>query len=137
MSALRVLHVDDEPDIRELVEISLGLDPELSVRSCASGADALDAAADWSPDLILIDVMMPVMDGPQTLGHLREKESTAAIPVVFMTARAQARELAHFLSLGAAGVIPKPFDPMEVSNEIRRIWDGHAEPDAGPSGEGP
>ena len=120
MSALRVLHVDDEPDIRELVEISLGLDPDLSVKSCSSGADALDAAADWSPDLILIDVMMPVMDGPQTLGHLREHSATAKIPVVFMTARAQARELAHFLSLGAAGVIPKPFDPMTLAGAVRQ-----------------
>src|SRR5665213_1105151 len=120
MSALKVLHVDDEPDIRELVEISLGLDPELTVKSCSSGADALAAAAAWAPYLILIDVMMPVMDGPQTLGHLREYEATAKIPVVFMTARAQARELAHFLSLGAAGVIPKPFDPMMLAGMVKQ-----------------
>ena len=120
MSALRVLHVDDEPDIRELVEISLGLDPELCVKSCASGNDALATAAEWSPDVILMDVMMPVMDGPQTLSHLREREKTAAIPVVFMTARAQMRELTHFLSLGAAGVIPKPFDPMTLADAVRR-----------------
>src|SRR5580704_7899444 len=100
MSALRVLHVDDEPDIRELVEISLGLDPEFLVKSCTSGKEALAAASDWVPNLILMDVMMPIMDGPQTLGHLRGFANTAKIPVVFMTARAQARELAHFLSLG-------------------------------------
>lgn len=120
MSALRILHVDDEPDIRELVEISLGLDPELNVKCCSSGADALVAATDWSPDLILIDVMMPVMDGPQTLGHLRQDETTAKIPVVFMTARAQARELAHFLTLGAAGIIPKPFDPMVLAGTVKQ-----------------
>jgi CheY-like chemotaxis protein len=120
MSALRILHIDDEPDIRELVDISLGLDSEFAVKSCASGADALTVAADWSPDLILMDVMMPVMDGPQTLGRLREIAGTADIPVVFMTARAQARELAHFLSLGAAGVIPKPFDPMTLAGAVKQ-----------------
>jgi CheY-like chemotaxis protein len=120
MTALRVLHVDDEPDIRELVGISLGLDPEISVKSCASGNDALVAAAEWTPDVVLLDVMMPVMDGPQTLSHLRERETTAKIPVVFMTARAQTRELAHFLSLGAAGVIPKPFDPMTLAGAVRK-----------------
>lgn len=91
MAALRVLHVDDEPDIRELVEISLSLDPEISVKSCSCGADALDAATEWAPDLILIDVMMPVMDGPETLGRLRERDATAGIPIVFMTARASPR----------------------------------------------
>ncbi len=120
MSALRVLHVDDEPDIRELVEISLALDPELSVKSCSSGDDALVAASEWSPDVILMDVMMPVMDGPATLGRLRERDATAKIPVVFMTARAQARELAHFLTLGAAGVISKPFDPMTLAGTIKQ-----------------
>lgn len=119
MSALRILHVDDEPDIRELVELSLCLDPDLAVKSCASGSDALAAAATWSPDVILMDVMMPVMDGPETLVHLRESDKTAGIPVVFMTARAQSRELAHFLSLGAAGVIAKPFDPMELAGAVR------------------
>lgn len=119
MSALRILHVDDEPDIREVVEMSLGLDPGLTVHSCGSGMDALKAAAEWSPNLILMDVMMPVMDGPTTLIHLRESPQTAAIPVVFMTARAQTRELNHFRSLGAAGVIPKPFDPMTLAVSVR------------------
>ena len=67
MSGLRILHVDDEPDIREIVELSLGLDPAFDVRSCASGADAIAMAADWLPDLILCDVVMPIMDGPATL----------------------------------------------------------------------
>jgi CheY-like chemotaxis protein len=120
MAAVRVLHVDDEPDIREVVEISLGLDPAFAVRSCASGGDALAATTDWSPDLILLDVMMPDMDGPMTLARLRERPQTAAVPVVFMTARAQASELDRFLSLGAAGVIAKPFDPMTLAALVRR-----------------
>jgi CheY-like chemotaxis protein len=120
MIPLRVLHVDDEPDIREIVELSLGLDPTLAVHSCASGGEALRAASDWPPDLILLDVMMPGMDGPATLARLRGAQQTADIPVVFMTARAQARELEHFRSLGAAGVIAKPFDPLTLAGMVRR-----------------
>jgi CheY-like chemotaxis protein len=124
MTAVRILHVDDEPDIREVVELSLGLDPNLTVRSCGSGGDALAAAATWAPDLILLDVMMPTMDGPTTLTHLRQSPRTADIPVVFMTARAQPRELEHFVSLGAEGVIPKPFDPMTLAAAVRNYVGG-------------
>jgi CheY-like chemotaxis protein len=119
MSTLRVLHVEDEPDIREIVEISLGLDSDFVTRSCASGHEALVVAAEWPPDIILMDVMMPGMDGPSTLARLRGNAGTAAIPVVFMTARAQSRELNLFRSLGAAGVIPKPFDPMTLAASVR------------------
>jgi CheY-like chemotaxis protein len=119
MSAVRVLHVDDEPDIREVVEISLGLDPDFTVRSCSSGGDAIAAAADWAPDLILLDVMMPGMDGPTTLARLRESSKTNEIPVVFMTARAQPRELEYFRALGAEGVISKPFDPLTLAASVR------------------
>jgi CheY-like chemotaxis protein len=120
MSAVRILHVDDEPDIREVVEISLGLDPGFAIHSCASGNDALTEAAEWRPHMILCDVMMPGMDGPATLARLRENPSTSKIPVVFMTARAQQREIDHFREIGAAGVICKPFDPMTLPTEVRQ-----------------
>lgn len=119
MNQVRLLHIDDEADIREVVAISLGLDPEFAVRGCASGEDGLAVAAEFRPDLILLDVMMPVMDGPATLERLRENPQTAAIPVVFMTARAQTRELDQLKSLGAIGVIPKPFDPMTLAASVR------------------
>ena len=119
MTTIRILHVDDEPDIREVVELSLGLDPDFVVQSCGSGKDALAVAADWQPDFILLDVMMPVMDGPATLVQLRQNARTAGIPVIFMTARAQAREVDRFRSLGAVGVIPKPFDPMTLAASLR------------------
>jgi CheY-like chemotaxis protein len=119
MTTIRILHVDDEPDIREVVEISLALDPDVALKSCASGPDALTAAATWKPDVILMDVVMPVVDGPQTLSMLRQSAQTAEIPVVFMTAKAQAREAEHFISLGAAGVIPKPFDPLTLAAAVR------------------
>ena len=120
MSPFRVLHVDDEPDIREIVEMALGLDPNLTVQGCASGAAGLVAVRECAPDLVLLDVMMPDMDGPTMLGHLRESPATANIPVVFMTARAQTREIEHFRSLGAVGVISKPFDPLTLAVAVRR-----------------
>src|ERR1700688_3509516 len=128
MTALRVLHVDDESDIREVVGISLGLDPDFVTRSFSSGQEALTAAADWTPDIILLDVMMPVMDGPATLLALRENPKTAGIPVIFMTARAQARELDRFRSLGVLGVIGKPFDPMMLAASVRDYLPPAADP---------
>jgi CheY-like chemotaxis protein len=119
MTPVRVLHVDDEPDIREVVEMSLGLDPGFSTRNCSSGQEALGVAADWVPDIILLDVMMPVMDGAATLARLQGNPLTVDIPVIFMTARAQSRELDLFRSLGAVGVIPKPFDPMTLAASVR------------------
>jgi len=119
MTAVRVLLIDDEADIREVVELSLALDPGFVTRTCASGLEALPVALDWQPHLILLDVMMPVLDGPATLSRLRDCTQTACIPVVFMTARAQTRELDAFRSLGAVGVIPKPFDPMTLASSVR------------------
>jgi two-component system OmpR family response regulator len=101
MTAIRILHIDDEADLREIIEVSLGLDPGFVIRSCESGAEGLAVAAAWNPDIILLDVMMPTMDGPATLAALRESPETSGIPVIFMTARAQARELDRFRSLGA------------------------------------
>ena len=125
MSAVRVLHVDDEPDIREVVEVSLGLDPDFVTRSCGSGSEALTVAADWSPDIILLDVMMPVMDGPATLARLRDNARTAAIPVVFMTARAQTREIELFIqkriaARDAGEQVKRPVDAALVKANSRR-----------------
>ena len=119
MTTLRLLHVDDDPDICEIVAMSLGLDPGLVTRSCGSGEEALVAAVQWQPDIILWDVTMPVMDGPATLMRLRDNALTARIPVIFTTAGAQPRELDRFRSLGAIGVIPKPYDPMTLPARIR------------------
>jgi CheY-like chemotaxis protein len=128
MTPIRVLHVDDEADIREVVEISLGLDSDIETRNCGSGEEALMLVADWRPDVILLDVMMPVMDGPATLGCLRDDARTASIPVVFMTARAQARELERFCSLGAVGAIAKPFDPMTLAASVRSYMQPAVDP---------
>ena len=125
---MRVLYVDDEDDIREVAALSLGLDPELEVNVCASGREALAMVQDWQPDIVLLDVMMPGMDGPETLEKLREIEATKATPVVFITARTQAYEIERFLSLGAVGVIAKPFDPLALAQEVRDHMSGVADP---------
>lgn len=123
MTSFRILHVDDENDIREVVALSLNLDPQFTTRSCASGEQAIVEAAAWSPDLILCDVVMPDMDGPATLARLRENPRTAKTPVVFMTACQQARELERLKSLGATGVIAKPFDPTTLAGDVRgHLW---------------
>ncbi|RLQ89342.1 response regulator [Notoacmeibacter ruber] len=116
---MRILYVDDDADIREIAEMSLQLDPELDVKCSDNGKDALEIAREWKPDLILLDVMMPNMDGPTVLSHLREETETTHIPVVFMTARTQRHEVEQFIALGARGVIAKPFNPMSLASEAR------------------
>jgi CheY-like chemotaxis protein len=117
---MKVLYVDDEADIRTIASMALELDPDFEVRTEASGTEALATAADWRPDAILLDVMMPTMDGPTTLAKLRQNTDTSGIPVIFVTARAQAHELKHFISLGALDVITKPFDPMSLAAAVKR-----------------
>jgi CheY-like chemotaxis protein len=119
MSAHRILIVDDEADIRKVVERSLARDPTFAIRCCASGEAALAEAADWLPHLILLDVMMPRMDGPTTLARLRADPATAEIPVVFLTARARSEELEHVAALHADGAIAKPFEPAALREAVR------------------
>ena len=117
----RILFVEDEPDIQTIVQIALESIGGFTVEACDSGAQAIDKAADFSPDLILLDVMMPDMDGPVTLKALRELPATASTPIIFMTAKAQPWEIQRFRSLGALDVITKPFDPMTLSDQVAAI----------------
>ena len=119
---LKILHVDDEPDIREVAALSLEMDADVEVRSAASGDEALEVlGAGLRPDVILLDVMMPRLDGPGTLAQLRTLPGLEATPVIFMTARAQAHEHGRFIDLGAIGVIVKPFDPMTLARQVRDL----------------
>lgn len=118
----RILYVEDEPDIRVVAQMALEAVGGFTVIACASGQEALNAAPGAKADLLLLDVMMPGMDGPSTLKGLRELPATANTPVIFMTAKVQAAEVAVYKGLGALEVIPKPFDPMELSAQIQRIW---------------
>jgi CheY-like chemotaxis protein len=118
----KILYVEDEPDIQEVACLSLGLADDLVVEACSSGQEALDKVNAFGPDLILLDVMMPDMDGPTTLGKLREIPAAETVPVVFMTAKVQRDEVERFLALGAAGIIPKPFDPLTLADQVKDIW---------------
>ena len=123
---MRVLYVDDEPDIREVAEIALCLDPDCEVRTLGSGPDvqALLQTGEWRPDVMLLDVMMPGMDGPQTLAAARQTAVGRDLPVIFITARVLVTDRERLLSLGAIGVIPKPFDPMKLGAEVARLIAG-------------
>jgi two-component system OmpR family response regulator len=122
----KILLVDDDPDIRKIAVISLQHVGGFEVRTAVSGEDGLSVAGPWQPDLVLLDVMMPGLDGPSTFARLREDPATRDIPVVFMTAKVQQREVQRYLALGACGVIAKPFDPMTLSQQIRDIASGRA-----------
>ena len=121
MTIHKVLLVDDEDDIRTIGQLSLSRVGGWQTVLAASGAEAVSKAAAEQPDLILLDVMMPGMDGPTTLGRLRAQEATAKTPVIFMTAKIQKQEVARYLELGAVGVIGKPFDPMTLPAEIKKL----------------
>ncbi|MDI1240172.1 MAG: response regulator [Polaromonas sp.] len=118
----RILYVEDEPDIRMVAQMALEAVGGFTVIACPSGSEALAAAPTAQADLLLLDVMMPGMDGPSTLKALRALPATAGTPVIFMTAKVQAAEVAQYRELGAIDVIHKPFDPMELSAQISRIW---------------
>jgi two-component system OmpR family response regulator len=117
-----VLYVDDDPDICEVVRASLGLMAGLNVYIAGSGETAIDLAYALRPDLILMDVMMPGLDGPSTLKFMRESPPIDAIPVIFLTAKVLPAEIAHLLDLGAIGVIGKPFDPMTLGDQLFTVW---------------
>jgi CheY-like chemotaxis protein len=122
-----VLYVDDEPDIREVVQMSLSLVAGLDAQVCESGERALQLLPQIKPDLVLLDVMMPGMDGPSTLLKMRSIPAFAKIPVVFMTAKAMPQEVARFRELGAVSVIAKPFDPIQLGNQVIAVWEGIAD----------
>jgi CheY-like chemotaxis protein len=119
-----VLYVDDEPDIREIVQIALRLTGTMSVHTAESGEHALTLARALLPDLVLLDVMMPGLDGPATLTRMRKDPIIAPIPVIFMTAKAMPEEVSLLHQMGAIGVIAKPFDPMQLITQVSSLWQG-------------
>jgi two-component system OmpR family response regulator len=118
----RILHVEDDPSIQAVAKVALEVVGGFQVLSCSSGQDALDQVQGFAPDFILLDVMMPGMDGPQTLAHIARLIDINQVPVAFMTAKVQPAEIAHYRSLGARDVIIKPFDPMQLATQVRAIW---------------
>ena len=120
----RILVVDDEPDILAVIRTTLRARGNFEVEVCARGQEALEVAPRFAPDLILLDVMMPGIDGPMTLKALQEDPRTSSTSVVFMTAKVMPQETARYLSLGAVAVIAKPFDQRTLVDEIEVIWGG-------------
>lgn len=118
----RILYVEDEPDIQTVARLALETLGGLTLEVCSSGSEAVEKIVAFQPQLILLDVMMPGMNGPTTLGKLREFPQFASTPVIFMTAKVQPSELAGYKAIGAADVIPKPFDPMTLSAQVQEIW---------------
>jgi two-component system, OmpR family, response regulator len=118
---LKILIIDDEDDIRRISRLALGRVGGMDVVDAASGVSGLALAIAEAPDAILLDVMMPGRDGPETLSLLRADPRTAHIPVIFLTAKAMASEVERLRALGAAGVLTKPFDPMSLAANVRAI----------------
>ncbi|MBI2568165.1 MAG: response regulator [Candidatus Schekmanbacteria bacterium] len=121
MNISSVLLVDDDEDIRAIGKTSLANVGGWRVWTAASGREAIAQARAETPDLIVLDVMMPGMDGPTTLAELRAHDATRHIPVIFLTAKAQRHEVHRLESLGGAGVLTKPFDPMALPEAIRDL----------------
>lgn len=124
MELKKILHIEDEADIQEVARVSLEAVGGFTVETCSSGQEALEKAPVFLPDLILLDVMMPGLDGPTTLQELRKMPETVKTPIIFMTAKVQPGEIEKLKKLGAEDVIAKPFDPMTLPEQIKTIWLG-------------
>ena len=120
----RVLCVEDDDDIRRILRLSLEKIGQMSVELVADPAEAIESIIAFRPQLVMLDWMMPGIDGPALLRKMRENPETSALPVVFVTAKASQRELAALRALGAAGTISKPFAPKDLPDQLRSIWDG-------------
>lgn len=118
----RVLFVEDQPSIFAIIELALVRVGGFEAHGFGSGAEAIAAAPEVQPQLLVLDVMMPDLDGPATLALLRQIDRLAAVPAVFLTAKLEQRQVEWLRSLGAEAVLFKPFDPMTLADQLREIW---------------
>ncbi len=116
---IKVLHVEDDADIRDITQMALSIKGEYDLLQCSSGEDALAKIEHFQPDLLLLDLMMPGMNGPQTLDQIRQIPSLVNVPAIFMTARAQSSDIEKLHEQGATAVICKPFDPISLGSQIK------------------
>lgn len=124
MKALKkILVIDDDEDVLKIIEYCLSSISQFELKCVLSGEEGIQAALEMNPDLILLDVMMPKMDGTATLQAIRLIPKLQLTPVIFITAKAQKKEIEDYLKLGAADVIIKPFDPLMLSQTILQIWE--------------
>lgn len=119
----RISLVEDDADIRAIAEIALGDIGGFDLQICASGGEALESVPAFAPDLVLLDVRMPGMSGPETLGHLKEHSELANVLAIFMTADSRGDQSRQLLAQGAMAVISKPFDPMRLAGTLSELWD--------------
>lgn len=122
-SLQRILCVDDEPEMRSAIRLALERIGRFDVLIRASGAEALDAGPAFRPDLMIFDVVMPVMDGPAALAEARRLPDLAAVPAIFLTGKERRHEIASFHAMGVIGVITKPFDIKGLAGEVRNLWE--------------
>jgi len=120
-----LLYVDDDSDIREIVQMSLSLDGDLKVHTSDGGERALLKMKVEKPDLVVLDVMMPGMDGPSLLRRMRSDPELSRIPVIFMTAKVSTSDTGRLRELSSIGIIAKPFDPMTLGKQVRALWEAH------------
>lgn len=128
MDISRLMLVDDDQNIRRITELVLTRVGKWEATLAASGKEALEMIESVKPDVVLLDVMMPEMDGPTVFAKIKERESLRHTPVIFMTAKVQNDEVDGYLALGAAGVITKPFDPKSLPDQIRSIVEAWVAP---------
>ena len=122
-----ILCIDDEQDILDIAKFALETLGHFRLEMCCGGKEALARAPAMHPDLILLDVMMPGMDGVTVFRELRQVPSLANVPVAFMTAKVQPSEVLNYLEMGVEGIIPKPFDPLALPEAVESLWKGHDE----------
>ncbi|MBP9060682.1 MAG: response regulator [Rhodoferax sp.] len=125
MTLQRILYAEDEPIIQAMAKLALEKVGGFQLLVCGSGAETIEKVKTFAPDLILLDVIMPGMDGPATLAKLRQDPATATIPVIFLTANTDANEVAGYKALGAMEVMAKPFSPMTLAAQIKQVWAGN------------
>jgi len=119
----KILYAEDEPDIQSIAQMALEMMGGYTLKVCNNGQEAVEAAEAFAPDLILLDVMMPNMDGPAALKAIKQMPALTDVPVIFMTAKVQHQEIEDYKAMGAIDVIAKPFDPMTLSETIKKLWE--------------
>ena len=119
----KILYVEDQQDIQVIARVALEQISQYELLICDEGEEALSQMPSFNPDLVLLDVMMPGMDGPETFQGIRQLEGFADTPVIFMTAKVLPSEIDQLMSMGALGVISKPFDPVKLGSQIEKLWE--------------
>jgi len=118
----RICYVEDDEDIQRIVRMSLERVGKMTVAVVGDPTQAIETITEFRPDLVMLDWMMPVMDGPTVFRHMKTRPETSGLPVVFITAKAAQRDLDELKALGAAGTISKPFSPRDLPEQLRAIW---------------